>query len=82
MMAALKKVDLAESPSGPVSMDQDGNPVVSIFVRKLERADGKLRNTVVHTFPKVTNYWNYSPAEFAKVPEFSRDYPPCKYCAD
>jgi branched-chain amino acid transport system substrate-binding protein len=28
----------------------------------------------------VSQFWQYSPDEFLKMPLYTRDYPPCKYC--
>ena len=40
----------------------------------------KLQNTVIHTFPNVSQFWTFKPEEFLKNPVYSRDYPPCKHC--
>ena len=49
-------------------------------MRRVERVDGKLQNTVIHTFPKVSQFWTYKPDEYLKNPVYSRDWPPCKAC--
>jgi branched-chain amino acid transport system substrate-binding protein len=49
-----------------------------VFVRRCERKDGKLVNTTVKTYPKVSQFWTYPPAEFLKQPVYSRDFPPAK----
>jgi branched-chain amino acid transport system substrate-binding protein len=79
-LAALRKVELGETPRGPVTVDRLGNTVQNIYVRKIERVGGKLQNTVIHTFPAVSQFWKYNPDEFLKQPVYSRDFPPCKYC--
>jgi branched-chain amino acid transport system substrate-binding protein len=35
-------------------------------------------NTVVHTYPNVSQFWKYPPQEFLKQPVYSRDFPPAK----
>jgi len=80
LIAALRRVDLSESPRGPVKLDDYGNPVQNIYVRKVERVGGRLQNTVIHTFPAVSQFWTYKPDEFLRNPVYSRDYPPCKHC--
>jgi branched-chain amino acid transport system substrate-binding protein len=35
------------------------------------------RNTVIHTFPAVSQFWKYPPDTFLKEPVYSRDYPAC-----
>jgi hypothetical protein len=32
----------------------------------------------IHTYPMVSQFWTYPPAEFLKQPAYSRDYPPAK----
>jgi branched-chain amino acid transport system substrate-binding protein len=79
-LAAVRKVSLTDAPRGPVSFDEYGNPVQNIYVRKVERVAGRLQNTVIHTFPNVSQFWTYNPAEFLRNPVYTRDYPPCRYC--
>lgn len=79
-LAALRRVDLSESPRGPMRFDDYGNPIMNIYVRKVERVNGRLQNTVIHTFPMVSQFWTYTPEEFLKNPVYSRDYPACKAC--
>ncbi len=80
LMAALRATDVKDSPRGPVRMDAYGNPVENIYIRKVERVNGKLQNTVIHTYPEVSQFWKYRPEEFLKQPVYSREYPPCRYC--
>src|SRR5204863_308486 len=49
-------------------------------LRRVVKVNGRLQNTVVHTFPNVSQFWTYKPDEFLKAPAYSRDYPPCKAC--
>ncbi len=79
-LAALRKVDLTDASRGPMRFDDYGNPIQNIYVRKVERVGGRLQNTVIHTFPNVSQFWTYKPDEFLKQPVYSRDYPPCKHC--
>ena len=43
---ALHQVTLTDTPRGPVKFDHLGNVVGDVFIRKCERKDGKLVNTV------------------------------------
>jgi branched-chain amino acid transport system substrate-binding protein len=80
LLGALRRIDLSEAPRGPIRFDDYGNPVENIYVRKVERVGGQLQNTVIHTFPNVSQFWIFKPEEFLKNPVYSRDYPPCKHC--
>jgi len=77
-MKALRAVKLADSPLGPVSLDEHGNPVFTIYIRKVEKQDGHLVNAVIHSYPKVSQFWTYDPQKFLAEPVYSRDYPPAK----
>ena len=79
-LEALRKVEIPDSPRGPVKLDAHGNPIQNIYIRKVERKDGELWNTVVHTYPAVSQFWKYPPEEFLKQPVYDRNFPPCKHC--
>ena len=79
-LEALRKVEIPDSPRGPVKLDAHGNPIQNIYIRKVERKDGELWNTVVHTYPAVSQFWKYQPEEFLKQPVYDRNFPPCKHC--
>ena len=78
LMKALKEAKVPDTVRGPVSFDEFGNVVGSIFIRKVEKKDGKYVNTVVKTYPNVSQFWTYSRDEFLKNAVYSRDYPPAK----
>ena len=78
LMKALRNVDLKETPRGPIKMDAYGNAILNIYVRKVERVGGELQNTVIYSYPEVSQFWKYKPEEFLKQPTYSRDYPPMK----
>src|SRR5258706_7499421 len=63
---------------GPIAFDEFGNVVGNIYIRKVERKDGRLANTPVHTYSNVSQFWTYDPKEFLKQPVYSRDWPPMK----
>ena len=79
-MAALRAVAISDAPRGPIKMDPYGNPTQNIYIRKVERVGGKLQNTVIYTYPAVSQFWKYNPEEFLKQPVYSREFPPCRFC--
>ena len=79
-MAALRAVEIGDAPRGPIKMDAYGNPTQNIYIRKVERVGGKLQNTVIYTYPAVSQFWKYNPEEFLKQPVYSREFPPCRFC--
>ncbi len=80
LVAALKKVELADTPRGSIRFDDYGNPIQNVYVRKVERTGGRLQNSVIHTFPNISQFWTYKPEEYLKNPVYDRNFPPCKYC--
>jgi len=82
-LIASVKVD---APRGPVSLDEFRNPVQNIYIKKVERKKmfgydkEELWNTVIKTYPAVSQFWKYGKDAFLQQPVYSREYPPCKYC--
>ena len=77
-MAALRAVKLADSPRGAFHFDRFGNVVGNVFIRKLERKDGKLTNTIVKTYADVSQFWTYDEAKYLAAPVYTRDAEPAK----
>jgi branched-chain amino acid transport system substrate-binding protein len=75
---ALRNISLTDTPRGAISFDTRGNVVGDVFLRRCERKDGKLVNTTIKTYPKVSQFWTYKEEEFLKQPVYSRDFPPAK----
>jgi branched-chain amino acid transport system substrate-binding protein len=75
---ALHTARLETSPIGPIRIDEYGKPVLNIYVRKVERKDGRLVNAIVATYPNVTQFWTFDPKAFLAAPVYSREYPPLK----
>jgi branched-chain amino acid transport system substrate-binding protein len=78
-LKALHNVRLTRGPIGPVRLDEYGTPILDIYIRKVARVNGKLVNTILKTYPQVSQFWTYDPKEFVTRPPFSRDYPPSRY---
>ncbi len=80
LMAALRRVEITDAPRGPIKIDEYGNPTQNIYIRKVERVNGVLQNTVIYTYPAVSQFWHYDPQKFLEQPVYSREFPPCKHC--
>jgi branched-chain amino acid transport system substrate-binding protein len=72
LMTALREVKVADLPRGPVELDEYGNPIENVYVRRVERVNGALQNTVIATFPRVSQFWKYNPVDYLKQPLYSR----------
>jgi branched-chain amino acid transport system substrate-binding protein len=78
-LAAIRAaVAKTEDPRGPLTLDEYNNPTQNVYVLKVEKVGGGLQNTVVHTYPMVSQFWTYPPDEFLKTPPYDRSYPPAK----
>jgi branched-chain amino acid transport system substrate-binding protein len=77
-MKALREAKVPQTISGPISFDELGNVVSNIYIRKVEKKGPKFVNTVVKTYPNVSQFWTYNKDEFLKNPVYSRDFPPAK----
>ena len=77
-MKALRTLDLKDTPTGPVKIDEYGNPIMNIYIRKVETVDGRLMNKVIHTYPAVSQFWTYDPKQFLQSPVYARDWTPAK----
>jgi branched-chain amino acid transport system substrate-binding protein len=71
---------------GPVQFDELRNPIQNIYVKKVEKKKmhgfdkDELWNTVIKTYPNVSQFYKYGKEKFLKQPVYSRDFPPCKHC--
>jgi len=74
----LHAVSLTDTPRGPVKFDHLGNVVGTVFVRRCERKGDRLVNTVIKTYPEVSQFWTYDEKAFLANPVYSRDYPLAK----
>jgi branched-chain amino acid transport system substrate-binding protein len=77
-LKALHSVQLTQGPMGPIRLDEYGKPVLNIYIRKVERKDGQLVNTIVETFKEVSQFWTYDAKQFLAAPQYARDIPPAK----
>ena len=76
---ALHKVALNDTPRGAIKFDQYGNVIGDVFIRRCEKRGDQLVNTVIKTYPNVSQFWTYPEKEFLANPVYARDYPPARY---
>jgi branched-chain amino acid transport system substrate-binding protein len=77
LMAAIRGGNV-ETVRGPIKIDEFGNAIGDVYIRKVTRKDGRLVNSVIKTYPDVSQFWTYDKTAFLKNPVYSRDYPPAK----
>jgi branched-chain amino acid transport system substrate-binding protein len=82
VMASIK----LDAPRGPVELDDMRNPIENVYIKKVEKKKmfgydkDELWNTVIKTYPKVSQFWTEGKEKFLAHPVYDRDYPPCKNC--
>ena len=76
LLDALRNAKPLDLPRGRVELDEYGSPIQDVYIRKVERVNGELQNTVIETIPNVSQFWSYNPADYLKQPLYSRRYVP------
>jgi len=74
--AALRQAGEGPDIRGPIRIDEFGNPTQNVYILKAEKTGGAMQNTVVYTYPMVSQFWTYKPDEFLRAPAYDRNYPP------
>jgi branched-chain amino acid transport system substrate-binding protein len=77
LVAAIRSSN-ADTVRGLVKFDELGNVVGNVYIRRVTKVDGRLVNSVIKTYPDVSQFWTYDKTAFLKNPVYSRDYPPAK----
>ena len=72
LLEALRNARPSDLPRGPVELDTYGNPIENVYIRRVERVNGELQNTVIDTFPKVSQFWTFDPAAYLREPLYAR----------
>jgi branched-chain amino acid transport system substrate-binding protein len=80
LLRAVREIKLADSPFGPMALDQYGDPVENVYVRKVVATTGdaakyaKTWNIVIKTYPHVSQFWTWKPSDYLKQPVYSPSY--------
>ena len=69
-LAALEKVEI-DAPRGKVKLDAYHNPIHNIYIRKVEKKDGVLQNTVIASYPNVNQFWKWTPEQYLAMPTYA-----------
>lgn len=84
-LKALRGIKIPKSGWGPISFDAYQNTVHDVQIQKLVKAGNTFRIDVIDSIPQVSQFWDYTPEEFAKkVPKWAQmkgkwaDYKPVK----
>lgn len=76
----LRATEIKSSPRGPIKIDKYGHIIQNVYIRRVDKVGGLYQNTVLETYPAVSQFFKYDPEEFLKQPVYGRDNPPCTHC--
>ncbi|MBV8602561.1 MAG: penicillin-binding protein activator [Candidatus Eremiobacteraeota bacterium] len=77
LLGAVRAVKLNDSILGPMRLDAYGCPIENVYIRKVVPTSGdaakyaKTWNIVLKTYPNVSQFWTYNPAQYLKQPVYS-----------
>jgi branched-chain amino acid transport system substrate-binding protein len=79
-LRAVREIKLADSPFGPMVLDRYGAPIDNVYLRRVVATTGdaakyaKTWNVVTKTYPNVSQFWTWKPADYLKQPVYSPSY--------
>jgi branched-chain amino acid transport system substrate-binding protein len=73
---ALQNVSF-DAPASHVSFDKYHNVVTDTFLNQVKNIKGEWRNSVIKTYPHVSQFWTFDPEQYQKTPPYDRDHPSC-----
>jgi branched-chain amino acid transport system substrate-binding protein len=73
LIKALRDNKVDDTARGPVRFDKYGNVIGNVYIRRVEKKNGRYVNAVVKTYPDVSQFWTYNPDEFLKNPVYNRE---------
>ena len=80
LVKAIHSVRVTDAPRGPIDLDSYGAPVQNVYVRRVDQQNGVLVNTVIRTYPNVSQFWPMTAQQFLARPEYNRNTPACNAC--
>jgi branched-chain amino acid transport system substrate-binding protein len=61
-----------KAPRGPVKLDEYGAAVQNYYIRKVQMVDGQWQNVILKTYPAVSQFWTWGPAEFMAMSPYAQ----------
>jgi branched-chain amino acid transport system substrate-binding protein len=76
LVKAMRAVSLKSSIRGPFHFDRFGNVVGNIFIRRVDKSGSGLVNTIVKTYPNVSQFWTFNVKQYLATPNYTRNGTP------
>lgn len=64
----LRATEITSSPRGPIKIDKYGHIIQNVYFRRVDKVGNTYQNTVIDTYPSVSQFWKYNPEEYLKHP--------------
>jgi branched-chain amino acid transport system substrate-binding protein len=75
LIKAMRTNVVPDTVRGPMRFDNYGNAIGNVYIRRVEKKGGRNVNSVIKTYPDISQFWTYKPEEFLAQPVYSRDFP-------
>lgn len=79
LMKAVRSNVVEDTVRGPVRFDDHGQAIGNVYIRKVVKQGGKFINSVIKTYPNVSQFWTYPEAAFLAGPVYARNVPVARY---
>jgi branched-chain amino acid transport system substrate-binding protein len=74
-LETVRGVELEDSCFGPMSLDDHGGTIVTVYLREVQKDDeGRLINVPAEEVTEISQFFWYEPDAFLEQPVYSRDY--------
>jgi branched-chain amino acid transport system substrate-binding protein len=78
LLDALHTADLSDAPRGPIKLDEYGHATQNVYIRQVQKHEGRLVNVPIKVYRDVSQFTAYEDMkeEYMAQPPSGRDYPP------
>lgn len=77
---ALHAISMKDAPHGVVELDAYGQATQNIYVRRVEKVNGRWQNTVIFTYENMSQFGKYDPETYLKTDTYGPENPACTNC--
>lgn len=69
LVRVMRSIEL-KAPRGTIRFDEFGAPIQNYYIGKIQLSDGQWQNTIIKTFPSLSQFWTWNPQEFMAKPSY------------
>ena len=67
LLQAIRAIEIPNSLRGPLKLDKYGQVIQNIYMRRVEKVGNAYQNTVIETYPMVSQFWTYDPETYLQI---------------